>query len=385
MKFDFVVLGATGEEGTIASRDLLKSGYSVLLCGRNKLRVYSLLKNRHSRFVYVDLSDIENTVKVLKDSGAKIVLNCAELRWNLNAMQACLKANMHYLDLGGLQEITKQQYRLDSKFREKNLLALLGCGSTPGISNVMAAYSVELLDRVDSIELGFSWDSNLKKFFLPYSFESIVYELTTPAIMLKDGKLGKAKVCEFLGSRKFENIGMQKTYCIVHSEVFTFYKYFRGKGLKNVHYGAGFPSHSFNVIETLINLGFGSNEPVTINGNPVRPVDFTREVLKKIEKPKGYREVENVWVKVIGTKNSQWHVIEMGCYVESLKGWEDFGSNVGTGMTISIMAQMLLKGIIDGPEGIGVAAPEIVVHPQPFFHELMKRGMKIYLNKKRFV
>ena len=384
MKFDFAVLGATGEEGSIASRDLIHSGYSVLMCGRNPARIKQLLKNKKAKFAPVDLTNINATAKTIKESGAKIVLNCAELRLNLLAMKACILAKAHYLDLGGLQEMTVQQYKLDKELRKRNLIALLGCGSTPGISNVMAAFAVNQMDTVERIDLGFAWNSTPKQFILPYSFESIVYEITTPSVIMKDGKLMKSRVCEFSGVKNFMKIGEQKTYCIVHSEVFTFYRYFKKKGLKEVHYWAGFPEHSFKVLELLIELGFSSDKPIKIGGTEIRPVDFSREVLKNVKKPDDYKEVEDVWVKVIGEKNGERRIIEIGCLVESLKGWEDYASNVDTGMTISIMAQMIFQGIIS-EDYIGVTAPEVVVPPKPFFHELLKRGMKIYIDKKEFI
>ncbi len=46
MKYDFVVMGATGMQGRIVTKDLLKSGYSVLLCGRDESRVKDLLRNK---------------------------------------------------------------------------------------------------------------------------------------------------------------------------------------------------------------------------------------------------------------------------------------------------------------------------------------------------
>lgn len=383
MKFDFVVLGATGEEGNIASRDLLESGYSVLLCGRNSSRIVHILKKyKKSKFAYTDLNNIAQTSLVLKNSGAKIAVNCAELTFNINAMKACLNSKMHYLDLGGLQEMTIKQYKLDKKFKNKSLVALLGCGSTPGTSNIMVSYAVNQLDSVEHIELGFAWDSNIKKFILPYSIESIVYELTTPPIILDNGNFKKIPACTHEGTIKFKKIGKQNTYCIVHSEVFTFYKYFKNKGLKFVHYKAGFPEHSFKTIDTLIKLGFGSKTPINIHGINIRPIDFTREVLKKIEKPKNYREIENIWIKVYGKLNGIKKKIEMDCIVNTLKSWEEAGSNVDTGMSISIMAQMLKKGFINK---IGVTAPEIAVPHLEFFKGLKKRGMIVYYNNKKIV
>src|SRR3989344_7028597 len=156
MRFDFVVLGATGEEGSIASKDLLNSGCKVLLCGRNRNRIKNILKHKNAEFQYVDVLNVDETASIIKKSGAKIVLNCVELKWNLNVMNTCLKAKVNYLDLGGLQEMTQEQYNLDKNFKNAKLTALLGCGSTPGISNIMASYAAEKLDSIDHIDLGFA-------------------------------------------------------------------------------------------------------------------------------------------------------------------------------------------------------------------------------------
>ena len=376
---DFAVLGATGDEGRIASKYLIENGHSVLLCGRNPSSIASLIKNKKARFAYTDLNDIGRTAATLRKSGAKIALNCAEFTMNINAMKACLTAGLNYLDLGGLHEMTIRQYKLDREFKKRNLFALLGCGSTPGISNVMAAYAVSKLDSVEHIELGFAWKSNMKSFVVPYSIESIVYELTTPPTILKDGKFKKAQACSAEGITHFKGIGRQNTYCIVHSEVFTFYKYFKNKGLRNIHYKAGFPEHSHNTINTLIRLGFASKEPIEVNKAKVRPIDFTKKVLKKIKMPDGYKEFEDIWVKADGERNKKKIRIEMDCLGKTLKGWEFAGSNVNTGMTIAIMAELLDREVIKGK---GVAAPEAAVPPLEFFEELKRHGFKLYMDNK---
>ncbi|MEK6871931.1 MAG: NAD-dependent epimerase/dehydratase family protein [Nanoarchaeota archaeon] len=56
MKFDFVVLGATGMQGRIVAKDLLQKGYTVLLCGRDKSRVEQFLKKyKKTAFAYIDI------------------------------------------------------------------------------------------------------------------------------------------------------------------------------------------------------------------------------------------------------------------------------------------------------------------------------------------
>ncbi len=380
MKYDFIIFGGTGQQGGICARDLLELGYRVLLVGRDSSRIKYLLRNKKTGFMSVDLRNESEIAKAIKKSGADVVINCAELTFNVAIMKACLKTRKPVTDLGGLQKITVQQFKLHNAFKKEGIVNVTGCGSTPGIVNVMAKYAVEKIDSVDTIRLGFAWDSNIKKFIVPYSMRSIFHEFTEDPVTYHYGRFIREGRMKCVGTMNFREVGKQTVYCIVHSEVYSFSKYFRHKGLKNIHYMAGFPEHSFNVILTLINLDFNSEKPVKINGKEIIPVDFTNEVLKQLETPRGYKEVENLWVNIYGKKNGKKTEIEMNCIVKTIKGWEDAGSNVDTGRTISIISQMIKKGMI---KQTGVFAPEAVVPVEEFFKELAKRKMYVYENGRR--
>lgn len=382
MKYDFVVLGGTGMQGKIASKDLLQNGYSVMICGRDPSRIHDLLKHRKADFAFVNMEDTGSITAVIKKSGASVVVNCSELVFNLNAMKACLEAEAHYLDLGGLHSMTLQQFKLHHSFLRKNLIAITGCGSAPGITNVMAAYASDFFDTIQDINLGFAWNSNIKKFYPPYSIRSIIDEFTQRPVVLHGGKLVTQPRYSCYSEYDHHLIGRQKAWCVVHSEVFTFWKYFRDQGLRNVHFMAGFPDHSLNVIFTLMDLGFASFHPIKVQGVPIVPADFLAQVMKRIKMPLGYKEKETLWLEVIGEKHGKKKKIEIDCIVQSLPGWEFAGSNVNTGMTISIMAQMVKKGFIVEE---GVTAPEKSIPPLPFFKELDRRGFHIYLNRKHIV
>ena len=130
----------------------------------------------------------------------------------------------------------------------------------------------------------------------------------------------------------------------------------------------------------LIDLGFGSKDIITVNKSEVKILDYAREVLKEAKHPKNYREVENVWVKTTGKKESKEKTILMECITRTLKGFEFAGSNINTGMTISIMAQLLLQGKVNTT---GITAPEACVPCAPFFKELAKRKITIYQDGKK--
>ena len=381
MIYDFIVFGGTGQQGSICARDLLEQGYKVLLLGRNPEKIQKLLKkHNNASFCAVDLRNQQEIAKVIRSSRASVVINCAELIFNVAIMRACLETGKCVTDLGGLHTITREQFKLDNAFRKKGILCLTGCGSTPGISNVMASYAADKLDSIDTIMLGFAWDSNIKQFVVPYSLPSIFKEFRELPVVMHNGKFVKSNRMHCQGTFDFETVGKQTAYCIVHSEVYTFAKYFKDRGLKNVNYMAGFPEHSLRVIHMLMDLGFDSEKDVSIQNIKIRPLDFTIRVLKRLPIPNGYDEVENVWVNVFGKKAGITKEIRMECIVKTVKGWEDAGSNINTGRTIAVMSAMLKEGFIGGT---GVQAPEAVVPHAPFFAELKKRGMNVFENGKR--
>src|SRR5512132_2065894 len=64
--------------------------------------------------------------------GSDVVVNAADYRLNLDVMRSALGAGAHYVDLGGLFHVTRQQLELDAEFGDAGLTAILGLGSAPG-------------------------------------------------------------------------------------------------------------------------------------------------------------------------------------------------------------------------------------------------------------
>jgi saccharopine dehydrogenase-like NADP-dependent oxidoreductase len=381
MTYDFVVFGATGQQGRIVSKDLLYNGYSVLLCGRDQGKISHLLKDfKKSKFQYVDLREKNNVVETMKNSGASTSVNCAEGDYNLSTMEAAYDAGLHYLDLGSDEPMTVDQFALHDKFKAKGLTAITGCGSTPGVVNVMARHVAEQFDTIHTLDVGFAWNSNMPVFIVPFSVESITEEFTEQANMLEDGKFTHRPARS--NDREFDymEIGKQRTYYTRHPEPITFHHYYSPKGLKNARVYSSFPDHSRNVLEMFISLGLDSEIPIKVDDAEVRPVKVLTQVLKRIQMPDGYLEKEDLWMHMLGTKNGKPHEIKMDCIAATLKGWEDATCNVDTGMPCSIMAQFVKNGVASER---GVFGPEAIIPPKPFFAELAKRQMRVYLNGEK--
>ncbi|HLC31895.1 MAG TPA: saccharopine dehydrogenase C-terminal domain-containing protein [Candidatus Nanoarchaeia archaeon] len=377
MVYDFVVLGSTGMQGRIVSKDLLGKGYSVLLCGRDKQRVDPLLKKYpRARFEYLDMSDRKNASNVVGRSGANVVVNCVEGDWNLESLKICSALGVHSIDLGSDMKMTKDQLAMSDTLKRKGIIHITGCGSVPGIGNVMLRHAVQKLDNVRDVDVGFAWGSNMEEFVVPFSIQSIIEEFITPAPYINRGRFVTINPMESIEIKHHRAIGKQRQFTIGHHpETYTFYNYCKKKGVKNVRFFAGFPDHSFDNIKMMIDLGLGNTEEIEFQGMKIKPVEFLREVLKNLEVPEGYTEKENLWVELRGSDKT----ILMECIVPTLKGWEDAGCNVDTGLPASIIAQMIKNKVI---QESGSYAPEEVVPVELFFKELRSRNMDVYENGK---
>lgn len=375
--YDFLVIGSSGMQGRIVVRDLLESGYKV--CSADLYRDGSeknLAQYPGAPFWFTDLRKYDNFKAFVKKIQAKVVINCAEGDWNHDVYRVCLEEGRHVIDLGSDIPVTKAQISMNSNFKNSDLVAITGCGSTPGINNIMLKYASQFFSEIDTIELGFAWDSNVKKFVVPFSIESIIEELTDPALVVENEKLIEKKPFDTEVVREFREIGSQKCYLVRHPETYTFIQDYKEYKPKNIRFYAGFPEHSLEVLRKIIELGLGEKELLTFEKTEIRPVDALSRVLTRLPKPENYTEKENLWVEISGKdKEESIKIMRMECIVSTLPGWVDAGCNIDTGLPASIIAQMILDGRISVR---GSFAPDTAVPTDEFFKELKKKGMTIF-------
>lgn len=385
MAFDFIVLGATGMQGRIVVRDLLETGYSVLLCGHEKTgdkAIVSHFLNKYrerTEFKYIEAKKINTIINAIKYSKSNVVVNCMEGDWNYEVFKVCAKLGVNCLDLGSEIPVTKRQFSLNKVMKKKSIVGITGIGSVPGIGNVMLRYASEKFDKIEDINLGFAWDSNLKEFVVPFSIESVLEEFTDRAPIVVNKHFKYKIPLNNIIKEYHRYVGTEKEILVRHPEQYTFLHYFSKKGLKNIKFYAGFPEHSFKMIQSLIKLGFASKKEINYFGTKIKPINFLTEMLKNLGMPKGYTEKENLWVHLTGTKNGKKKDIIMECLVPPLRGWESSGCNIDTGIPASILAQLIKKGVIVEK---GCFSPEVGIPPSIFFKELKKKKMRIYENGK---
>ncbi|MDD5657850.1 MAG: saccharopine dehydrogenase NADP-binding domain-containing protein, partial [Elusimicrobia bacterium] len=151
------VLGAFGLMAEAALHDLAANPRvdSVLAADLTLARAKAVLARiparRKIKPVRTDIRDTARCAKALAGSAA--VVNCVWYEHNLKAMDLALALRAHYVDLGGLFHMTLRQLRRGGAFRRAGLRAVLGCGSTPGITNMMVARMAPSFETIDTVAI----------------------------------------------------------------------------------------------------------------------------------------------------------------------------------------------------------------------------------------
>lgn len=352
----FVVLGGAGTIGRVVVRDLFEShsDNQILIADYNEPAARALAKTFVDKRVRAEFADARQSGKLiglLKNQD--VVVNCLQHDFNLMVMAAALAAGVHYVDLGGLFSWTRKQLRLDKKFEDRGLTAIIGSGCAPGITNMLVAYAAKFKDKIRSVKIrvgaiDFNLPSNELRF--SYSAQTIIQELTLRPWIFQRGKFRQIapragwELTEF--PKPVEKVW---TLWTRHSEIATLPLSFRDKGLKYCDFKVNFEPEFVKEVIRRLRSGW------TIK-------DFNK-LLKPAEHPNDY-EISRVIVDDV--------IID--CHARSRPDWQASAGDIDTACPISIVAQMIVSGSI---QRSGVWPPEMAVPIDQFFKELKKRGMKI--------
>lgn len=307
--------------------------------------------------------------------GAAVVLNSAAYRVNLPAMEAALAAGAHYIDLGGLFHVTLEQLELDARFREAGLLAVLGMGSTPGKTNVMAARAVEILgDEVERIVVGAAGrdpDPPSGPLVAPYAVETILDELSMPTPVVRDGEVVYLTPLSDAGTVEFgQPVGPAQTIYTIHSEQATFAQSF---GARNVSFQLSLNPVFLEKIRFLTELGLAGTEPVEVRGVEVTPRHVLLALLAEL--PKASPSHHAFGIHRIEAHGREGGLAVVECITSAVDRLDFGGGVLSTACPPAVVADMLCRGELAAHTG--VLPSERCVPYGPLFERLERYGVRV--------
>ena len=288
-----LIIGAGGVANVVAYKcaEDKNTFHKITLASRTLAKcdaIAAAVKAKHGVTIdtrQIDADDVPALTRLLEELRPQLVLNIALPYQDLHIMDACLAAGIDYLDTANYEppEEAKFEYKwqwaYEDRFRARGIMALLGSGFDPGVTNVFTAYiKKHLLDEIHELDI---IDANAGDHGLPFATnfnpEINIREVTAEA---KHWENGGWQITPPLSHKRvfdFPQIGEKNIYMMYHEELESLVKHY--PKIKTARFWMTFSDNYLNHLKVLENVGMTSIEPVMYEGREIIPIQFLKAVL----------------------------------------------------------------------------------------------------------
>jgi saccharopine dehydrogenase (NAD+, L-lysine-forming) len=361
----------------LASRTLSK-------CEDVSLEVEQLLGVK-IKTAQVDADVVAELVTLLQKVQPELVINVALPYQDLTIMDACLECGINYLDTANYEpEDTAHfeyswQWAYQEKFKEKGLMALLGCGFDPGVTNIFCSYAQKhLFDTIESIDiLDCNAGDHGHPFATNFNPEINIREVTQVVRHWRNGEwIETPPILEddcVHFSFDYPVAGPKESYLLYHEEMESLVKHING--LKRIRFWMTFGQPYLTHLKVLENVGMTRIDEVEFEGQKIIPIRF----LKALLPDPGSLGSNYSGKTVIGCilkgkkdgKEVQKYIYNVCDHAEAFKEVQSQAVSYTTGVPAMIGAMMMVKGIWK-QEGVYNVEQ---LDPDLFMEELMNNGL----------
>ncbi len=375
-----IVLGGCGVVGRIAVKTLTTfPDFSKVVIGDiNVEEAHELTKKIGSDkvlFRKVNATEPGNLGNAIKDFD--IVLNCIGPFYKFGplVLKSAIETGSNYVDINDDIDATQEVLTMDNEAKRANISALIGMGSSPGVTNLLAKFAADqLLDEVDSIDLYHAHGGE------PLEGPGVIYHrIHSMSIDIPVFIDGKFNTVSFFGDDgkaleeeiDFLKLGKYRVHPYPHPETITLPNYIQGVQ-RVANKGTVLPPKYFYLITDLVKLGLTDDKPINVKGHMISPLDFSISYIinqrERILKETNFGSQRGcVKIVVQGKKSGKPHQ-----YVFSLAS-ESQAMGEGTGIPAAIGAVLMIRSLIAKK---GVLPPEACVSPLDFLN-IMQEHLKL--------
>ena len=344
---NIVVLGA-GLVGKAIIVDLCKR-HNVIAVDVDKNNLSKLKPHSNVKTIEADLTHADNINKIIRN--ADLVIGAVPGFIGFNVVKAVIEAGKNIIDISFFSE---DPFELDDLAQKKNVTAVVDCGVSPGLGNIILGNYLNKLE-VDSYVC---YVGGLPQKPLPpwgykavFSPIDVIEEYTRPVRFRQAGEEKTESALSRKAIISFEKIGEFEAW--------------NTDGLRTLLKTTNIPNliemtiRHRGTIDPIIALrdgGFFSSDTISINGADVKPIDLTTKLLfSRWQMRSGDRDMTLMRIKIGGTKNGNFQEFEYDLIDFYDEATATTSMARTTGYTCTAVANFLLQNKCDHK---GVVAPE---------------------------
>jgi saccharopine dehydrogenase (NAD+, L-lysine forming) len=384
-----LIIGAGGVSNVVVNKcaSLPEIFNEIVLASRTKSKCDTIangVKERFNRSIVTEKLDADNvseTVALIQKHKPDLVLNVALPYQDLAIMDACLESGVDYMDTANYEplETAKFEYKWQWDYREKfenaNLMALLGSGFDPGVTNVFCAYAQKhLFDEIHYVDIvDCNGGDHGKAFATNFNPEINIREVTARGRYWENGEWKSTDPLSINQDFDFPGVGVRSMYLMYHEEMESLA--LNIKGLKRIRFWMTFGQEYLTHLRVLQNVGMTRIDEVEYEGKKIVPLKFLKAVLPDpgslAENYTGKTSIGCVIEGIKDGKHIRKFIYNICDHAETYKEVGSQAVSYTTGVPAMIGAKLMLTGKW---KQTGVHNME-EFNPDPFMEDLNKYGL----------
>ena len=389
-----LIIGAGGVGNVVAFKCAMNqdSFGTITLASRTLSKCDLIAKNIKERLgveiktAKIDADSVDEMVVMFSVIKPDIVINVALPYQDLTIMDACTICGVDYLDTANYEHPDtakfeyKEQWARDGQFKEANIMALLGSGFDPGVTNIFCAYAQKhYFDEIHTIDI---LDCNDGDHGYPFA-TNFNPEINLREVSAKgrywqkkddgEGEWIETKPMEIMQVWDYPEVGKRDSYLLYHEEMESLVKHI--KGLKQIRFFMTFSQSYLTHMRCLENVGMLGIKEIEHKGMKIVPMEFLATLLPDpASLGKRTKGKTNIGIYAKGIKDGKAKTLYIYQVSEHEKCYQEVMSQ-GVSYTTGVPAMIGAKLILEGRwQGKGVFNME-EFDPDPFMDELKHQGL----------
>ncbi len=259
----------------------------IVLASRTLKKCETIQKKLHRpiEIAQVDADDTKELIALIRKVSPDLIINVALPYQDLSIMDACLETGVDYLDTANYEPpdeakfCYKWQWEYQGRFKERGIMALLGCGFDPGVTNVFCAHAQKShFDEIHQVDI---MDCNAGDHGHPFATnfnpEINIREVTQRGKYYNKGQWIETDPLSIHKTFDFPEIGPREMYLMYHEEMESLVK--NMPTLKRIRFWMTFSDEYLTHLRVLENVGMTRIDPVSFQGREIVPLQFLKALL----------------------------------------------------------------------------------------------------------
>ena len=302
----------------------------------------------------VDADNVPELVALINKVKPFMVINVALPYQDLTIMDACLETGVHYMDTANYEpkDVAKFEYSwqwaYQERFKAAGLMALLGCGFDPGVTQVYTAYAnkhhfdeMHYLDIIDC-----NAGDHGKAFATNFNPEINIREITQKGKYWENGEWIEIEAMSIHKPISYPGIGPKESYVLYHEELESLVKNFPTS--KRARFWMTFGQQYITHLNVLENVGMTSIKPIKFQGIDIVPLEFLKAVLPEPSSlGENYSGETSIGCQIKGIKDGvdKTYYVWNNCkHQDCWKEVQAQGVSYTTGVPAMLGAMMMITG-----------------------------------------